>query len=102
MVNYNNFEKKYSDMIYNLINEDPNKKSVPGSISDLLQNDWKLPEYKMTDEFPIAQTRPVIIPITGCGKSWAPFTWNIKDIIGVDNEETAIKKSFISKINGIL
>lgn len=95
MVNYNDFEKKYANLIDNLINEDPNKKFT-------LDEDWKLPEYKMADEFPITQTRPVIIPITGCGKSWAPFTWNIKDIIGVDNEETAIKKSFIGKINGIL
>ena len=97
MVNYDDFEKKYVDMIDNLINED--KKD---NVSDFLKTDWKLPEYNIADEFPIAQTRPVIIPITRCGKSWAPFTWNIKDIIGVDNEETAIKKSFIGKINGIL
>ncbi len=94
MVNYDNFEKKYADLIDNLINEDPNKKFT-------LDGDWKLPEYKIADEFP-TQTRPVIIPITRCGKSWAPFTCNIRDIIGVDAEKTVIKKSFIGKINGIL
>ena len=95
MFNYDDFEKKYSNLIDNLINEDPNKEFI-------IDEDWKLPEYNITDEFPIAQTRPVIIPITRAGKTWAPFTWNIHDIIGVDSEEKAIKKSFINKINGIL
>lgn len=95
MFNYDDFEKKYSNLIDNLINEDPNKEFI-------LDKDWKLPEYNIADEFPIAQTRPVIIPITRCGKSWFPFTLNIHDIIGVDTEETVIKKSFIGKINGIL
>lgn len=95
MFNYDDFEKKYSDLIDNLVNEDPNKIFT-------LDKDWKLPEYKIADEFPITQTRPVIIPITRSGKTWAPFTWNIHDIIGVDTKETAIKKSFIGKINGIL
>ena len=95
MVNYDDFEKKYADLIDNLINDDSNKKFT-------LDKDWKLPEYKIAEEFPIAQTRPVIIPITRAGKTWAPFTWNIHDIIGVDSEEKAIKKSFINKITGIL
>ena len=95
MFNYDDFEKKYADLVDNLINEDPNKEFI-------IDEDWKLPEYNIADEFPIAQTRPVIIPITRAGKTWAPFTWNISDIMGVDTEEAAIKKSFIGKINGIL
>ena len=97
------FEKKYLDMINNLLNEESIKKSASDSVSDLLQNDWKLP--KIEDEFPVAQTKTVVIPITRCGKTWSPFTWTnwkVEDIIGVDTEDTAIKKSFIEKINGIL